>query len=140
MIEYIRGEGSDKEICNELKWNILTVMFKRMIFVANIVHGEFFGHVEKSLDMETFLIWRIFICGDILEFTHFLCGKIWNIKKGQIWLWGLKMVQMIQDNFRFSLTIQNNPRWSKIKASEMLVAPRISEYFLKFWNLKIWKF
>ena len=27
-----------------------------------------------------------------------------------------------------------------IKASEMLVAPRISEYFLKFRNLKIWKF
>ena len=27
-----------------------------------------------------------------------------------------------------------------IKASEMLVAPRISEYFLKFLNFKIWKF
>ena len=26
-----------------------------------------------------------------------------------------------------------------IKASEMLVAPRISEYFLKFKKLKIWK-
>ena len=39
----------------------------------------------------------------------------------------------------------NQPKFTnreavKIKASEMLVAPRISVYFLKFRNLEIWKF
>ena len=38
------------------------------------------------------------------------------------------------------MTLADEDANFKKKASEMLVTPRISEYFLKFWNFKVWKF